>query len=239
MREYTIGLVGGMGSYATVDIFKRIVDAFPAQKEWERPRIIIDNRCTMPSRVRAILYNEKVDEVEEKLSESVRNMIGMGCDYVILGCNTSHYFYDNIIRRTPEAKGKLLNIIKMCADEVSINENIDKVFLIASEGTLITRIFDDCFANNGIDIVVPKEEDYPVIRNFIESVKQNNIDQELNNFETYVKQIPLEYIILGCTELPVLYEKTDFININKKFIDPIDIAISYLKREYLKGYNNE
>ena len=55
----TIGILGGMGSYATVDLFRRLVDAFPAEKEWDRPRIIIDNNCTMPSRVRAILYNEK------------------------------------------------------------------------------------------------------------------------------------------------------------------------------------
>lgn len=38
-----IGLVGGMGSIATVDYFRRLIDAFPAQKEWDRPRIIIDN----------------------------------------------------------------------------------------------------------------------------------------------------------------------------------------------------
>ena len=39
----TIGIVGGMGSYATLDFFRRILDAFPAEKEWDRPRIVIDN----------------------------------------------------------------------------------------------------------------------------------------------------------------------------------------------------
>ena len=34
----TIGIVGGMGSYATLDFFRRILDAFPAEKEWDRPR---------------------------------------------------------------------------------------------------------------------------------------------------------------------------------------------------------
>ena len=46
----TIGILGGMGSYATCAIFQRLLDAFPAEKEWDRPRILIDNNCAMPSR---------------------------------------------------------------------------------------------------------------------------------------------------------------------------------------------
>ena len=57
-KEMVVGILGGMGSYATVDFFRRLIEAFPAEKEWDRPRVIIDNNCTMPSRVRAILYHE-------------------------------------------------------------------------------------------------------------------------------------------------------------------------------------
>ena len=66
--EYTIGILGGMGSYATLHFFSRILDAFPAEKEWERPRVIIDNRCTMPSRVRAYLYGERKQELVDRKS---------------------------------------------------------------------------------------------------------------------------------------------------------------------------
>lgn len=76
--EVAVGIVGGMGSYATVGFFKRLVDAFPARYEWERPRILIDNRCTMPSRVRAILYGERRDELVRQLAESVKNLVGGG-----------------------------------------------------------------------------------------------------------------------------------------------------------------
>lgn len=66
MEDYVIGIIGGMGSYATIDFFRRLVDAFPAEKEWERPRIIVDNYCTMPSRVRAILYNERDGRIDTR-----------------------------------------------------------------------------------------------------------------------------------------------------------------------------
>ena len=83
MEDYVIGIIGGMGSYATIDFFRRLVDAFPAEKEWERPRIIVDNYCTMPSRVRAILYNERTDELIQDLSSSVRAMINIGAKRII------------------------------------------------------------------------------------------------------------------------------------------------------------
>lgn len=58
-EEFVIGVLGGMGTYATINFFEQYADIFRGEKEWDRPRIIIDNRCTMPSRVRAYLYNEK------------------------------------------------------------------------------------------------------------------------------------------------------------------------------------
>ena len=59
-----IGVLGGMGTYATINLFNQYAEMFPAEKEWERPRIIIDNRCTMPSRVRAYLYDENVISIQ-------------------------------------------------------------------------------------------------------------------------------------------------------------------------------
>lgn len=113
-----VGIVGGMGSYATVDFFRRIVDAFPAQKEWERPRILIDNYCTMPSRVRAVLYNERRDELVEDMSDSVRNLIQAGAEKIIFACNTSHIFIPDVISNVPECRDKIINIISNCADEI-------------------------------------------------------------------------------------------------------------------------
>ena len=85
----TIGIVGGMGSYATLDFFRRILDAFPAEKEWDRPRIVIDNRCTMPSRVRAILYQEEKETIVKEMEDAVRGLLSCGADHLVFGCNAA------------------------------------------------------------------------------------------------------------------------------------------------------
>ena len=130
-----IGIVGGMGSYATVDFFRRLVAAFPAEKEWERPRIIVDNYCTMPSRVRAILYNERKEELCKDLVSSVELLLRGGATKIILVCNTSHVFLPDIYRLLPEAKNCIVDIIDALADELYLI-NCKKVNLIASEGTI-------------------------------------------------------------------------------------------------------
>ena len=219
-----IGIVGGMGSYATVDFFKRIIDAFPVEKEWERPRIIIDNRCTMPSRVRAILYNERVDELIDSLSGSIKMMLDNGANKIILACNTSHVFLNEIYIKIPECMDKIINIIDECAKSIK-KSNKNKVYLMASEGTIQSKVYDDVFKNYNIEIISPNEKEYDELRFFIEAVKQKNIDDAvLNKFINYINSIENDSIILGCTELPILYDMVKD-KIHKEIFDPLQSTI--------------
>lgn len=47
------------GDICYCSFFQQYADVFEAKKEFDRPRIIIDNRCTMPSRVRAFCIMKK------------------------------------------------------------------------------------------------------------------------------------------------------------------------------------
>ncbi len=78
MKDLVIGVLGSMGTYATINLFKQYAKIFPAEKEWERPRIIIDNRCTMPSRVRAFLYHEKSERLIDEMTDSIEGLLKMG-----------------------------------------------------------------------------------------------------------------------------------------------------------------
>ena len=58
-KEKTIGILGGMGPYATVELFSKILKFTPARKDQEHLRIIIDNNPKIPDRTEAILGNGK------------------------------------------------------------------------------------------------------------------------------------------------------------------------------------
>lgn len=224
----TIGIVGGMGSYATLDFFRRILDAFPAEKEWDRPRVIIDNRCTMPSRVRAILYQEETDMVINELVCAVRGLLGSGADHLIFACNTSHAFLRDVFRLVPEAEQKTIHIIDALARRFHGN-GIRSAYLIASEGTLQSNIYQQSFQQYGIQLDVPEPDSWHQLREFIEIVKQGQVSpKERERFYKFCEGIPNENIILGCTEFPVLLS-AGRLNDGKRLWDPLDSAIDYIK----------
>lgn len=229
-NDFVIGVLGGMGTYATINLFRQFADVFPAQKEWERPRIIIDNRSTMPSRVRAFLYNEKVDELVREMADSLNGLAGLGCNRIILACNTSHIFLPRIYDKYPGLKEKVVSIIDCCVDE--IEKDAEKsVYLLGSEGTIESGIYQESLSKRDIKCVVPDESEYRLLRECIEAVK-------LNNYTSSVKDIFLGLVnkygscILGCTELPVLFEKYYDGVLCKKVYDPVKISLGRLKKEF-------
>ena len=229
-----IGVVGGFGSYATLNFFNRLLESFPAEKEWDRPRILIDNYCTLPSRVRGILYHENEEEIINGLASSIKNLINAGATRIIITCNTAHYYLNDVYDILPESEKYVINIIEELAIQLNKN-NIREISLMASEGTILSKIYQKTFENYNIKINVPNEEEFFKIRNLIEIVKQN---KEVNkkgkgNFINLLKEQKNDSIILGCTEFPILYQyvKEDIEKENITIYDPLESSILKIKRD--------
>lgn len=235
-----IGIVGGFGSYATLDFFERLLNAFPAEKEWERPRILIDNYCTLPSRVRGILYNENKEKIVEGLTNSIRNLMNAGATEIVVTCNTAHYFLKDVFVNLPESEKVVINIIDELA--IYLNEsNIQEVSLIATEGTILSEIYSKSFEKYNIKINTPSEDEFYKMRDLIEVVKQNmDITDEIKKrFIDLIKEQKNTSVILGCTEFPVLfrYVKDDIKKENLTIYDPLEVAIIKIKNKMDSAYN--
>ena len=233
-NNFVIGVVGGMGSYATLSFFERYLKKFPANKEWERPRIIIDNRCTMPSRVRALLYNEKKEVVLSEIHESICQLINMGGPdtKIILACNTSHVFVNEIVRNNPNLASNILHIIEETGKYLK-KQSINNVYLIATEGTIDSNIYQDTLKKYDISVRAPQSEIYPQMRYFIELVKQHKITSStIQEFETFLISLKEKNIILGCTEFSAL-TMSQLSLPNIRLIDPLEIALNLLHELWL------
>ena len=234
MYQDVIGVLGGMGSFATLHFFEALLKAFPAQKEWDRPRILIDNRCTMPSRVRAVLEGYQYDRLVTELTDSVSSLLRAGATKIILACNTSHCFLPDIYRNVPEAEGKIVSIIDACCERIAAAGE-KEVSLIASEGTIQSGVFAKGLAPYGIQVRSPENEQYLMQRELIEAVKQDKItDETIQKFIALVKSFSGDALILGCTEFPVLFSRVPagaFDGI--RIYDPLLCAIDALQKSCL------
>ena len=126
-----------------------------------------------------------------------------------------------------------MDIIEVCA-EALFKQGVKDVVVLASEGVFETRLYDRYFQAKRIEVQYPlllmKE-----IRYYIESVKQNTITEEtLQRFFKLLAGFSSNDVILGCTELPVVYEqvlrkygKTPARGVH----DPLEYVIQKLQRE--------
>ena len=228
--NFVIGVLGGMGTYATIHLFRQYAEVFPAEKEWDRPRIVIDNRCTMPSRVLAFLKHVREEELVDQMSDSMRHLVEAGATRIILACNTSHLFLPKIYEKVPEAEERVIHIIRACVDRIE-KDGLKSVYLLGSEGTIDSHIYQDALVARGIECLVPAPEEYADLRTCIEAVKQDKYTEEARQlFLGLVNRY--DACILGCTELPILYEKYAANVTCGQIYDPLFVALEQLKAEY-------
>ena len=171
----TIGIIGGMGPMATVDLMKKVILATDAREDQEHIPILVDNNTNIPDRTAAIL-GEGEDPLPELLKSADRLTAG-GADFLIMGCNTAHYF---LPRMMPHLKVPFVNMIEETA-AFCAREGFKKVGLLASAGTCKSGIYQRALAEAGVEAVQP----------------QGLAQMAKDGCEAFV---------LGCTEVPVAVE---------------------------------
>lgn len=230
MYSEKIGIIGGFGAYATLHFYRRILEEFAGESERDYPHIIMDNDFTMPSRTRALLYNESYDEIVHAIAASFKIMLDNQVDKIVMVCGTAHYFLEDVFKLIPDAKDKTINIIDCLGEELR-KHNIKKVLIIAAEGTLQKGLYSDILQERYcVECVSPGKKRYSEIRFFIEKVKHNDYDEDtLSKLDNFIEEFQIKDVVLGCTEFPVLAEKINWSD-RYYFYDPLEIAIQKIKK---------
>ena len=225
-----VGIIGGFGAYATLDFYGRLLDSFAVESERDYPNMIIDNVFSMPSRTRALLTGEGQTEIVETIANSMKKMLDYDVDCTVMICGTAHYFLPYVHEKLPEAKDKVINILEATGKHLTAN-NIDKVLILAAEGTLKQKLYSRTLARYNIACVEPEEQYWEEIRYFIECVKQNKYANELKDrFLRFLDGYDVDNVILGCTEFPVLLRHIDMGEGTSNFYDPLTYGIQEIHR---------
>ncbi|TFB08320.1 amino acid racemase [Candidatus Atribacteria bacterium MT.SAG.1] len=218
--EKVIGILGGMGPESTIDLFYKIIKSTPAGKDQDHLRIIIDNNPKIPDRTAAILGEGK--DPLPALQETARNLEKAGADFIIIPCNTAHYFLPSIQK---SVKIPVLNMIKETAKETQKRiPQIQKVGLLASMGTYKTKIYHQQFKECNIEVISPEEKREEEVMEAIYAVKAGDLSKEVKKSILKIAQKLIdkgaEVIIAGCTEIPLILKEEDII---VPLIDPTQV----------------
>jgi len=220
MPEKIIGILGGMGPEATVDLFYKIIKFTPAEKDQDHLRIIIDSNPKIPDRTAAILGKGK--DPLPALQETAKKLEKAGADFIIIPCNTAHYFFPSIQK---SVQIPVLNMIEEAAKETQQRiPQIKKVGLLASIGIYKTEIYHRYFKKINIEVVFPEGKDKEEVMKAIYAVKAGELSEEVKKNIIKIAQKLInrgaETIIAGCTEIPLILKEGD---VPVPLIDPTQI----------------
>lgn len=210
--------MGGMGPAATVDLFEKITNYSHAKKDQEHVHLVIDSNTNIPDRT-AYITGSGANPIFEMVRSAIRLEM-MGADYIVMACNTAHYFYDEISKYT---RVPIINMINETAEYiVKAFPDSRSYLLLATEGTYLSGIYKNIFAEHKLDILEPDQKDKESVMNWIYKVKSGDFSVAPSEVETLISKYVrgCESTILGCTELPLLAKK---IGAPKQYIDPVSI----------------
>ncbi|MEM2136932.1 MAG: amino acid racemase [Candidatus Methanomethylicia archaeon] len=215
-----IGILGGLGPEATAELFLRIIKATPARRDQDHIPIIIYNNPKVPDRTAAILYGGENPLPE--LIKTARMLERFGVDFIIMPCNTAHYYYDAL---KSSVKIPFLNMIELTVKRVrEMYPEVKVAGLLATTGTVRTGLYQKFFEDYGVNVIVPGDEDQKlVMRGIYDGVKAgDNVLGRKLLLEVANKLVVdgAELMVLGCTEISVVIKSGD---LSVPIIDPLQV----------------
>ncbi|CDL80109.1 aspartate/glutamate racemase family protein [Xenorhabdus cabanillasii] len=208
-----IGILGGMGPAATVDAMEKIIKNTSANCDQEHIPVIAISFPDIPDRTENILSGGK--SPLKQILAALRILEDAGAQYIIMPCNTAHYWYDEL---KAETKVPFLNMIDITCNKV-VSEGMNNIAILATTGTIKAELYQNRLKKENINFVIPGDIQQGIIMESILAYKSGDEErayQLLKSIISQLKDIGVENFILGCSEIPIILRGDDN---NGEYID--------------------
>lgn len=219
-----IGILGGMGPQATIDLYQKILNNTPATKDQEHLQVLIWSDPTIPDRTAAILGGGK--DPLPHLYAGAEKLVAGNAECIAIPCNTAHYFLPQLAALLP--KVTYLNMIELTASELRKNYAPGStVAVTGTTATLKTGLYQNALRQADLIPLLPNKELQDEVMDIIfgvRGIKAGFVDQV--NKDRYARVLRslqdqgAECVIAGCTELPLV---VDLAQTTVSVMDPTEV----------------
>ncbi|SDH91259.1 aspartate/glutamate racemase family protein [Propionivibrio dicarboxylicus] len=208
-RPFKIGVIGGVGPAATVDLLDKIVVNTDARCDQDHVKVIVEQNPQIPDRTAHLLEGGADPTIA--LYATAKRLEAAGASVIAIPCNTAHVFVPRI---QPGLSIPIVNMLEATLGHIRETYPGRQVGLLATNGTIRTRAYHAVAEALGITLMVPDADDqtrvmaaiygqYGVKAGYVAGVCAD----DLNVAMTALVKRGAEVLILGCTELPLLVQE--------------------------------
>jgi len=209
-QAFKIGIVGGVGPAATVDFMDKIISNTHAGRDQEHLKLIVDHNPQIPDRTANLIGDG--EDPTLAIYAACKRLEANHANLIAIPCNTAHAYVQRI-------SGQIaIPIINMLHETVRHVERHyaghRRVGLLATTGTVRSRVYHDAAAGAAFDLLVPDEAHQALVMRAIygeRGVKAGYVEgkcrDDLMQALAHLVEAGASVVILGCTELPLLLQE--------------------------------
>lgn len=226
-----VGILGGMGPAATLDLVDKILRHTPATRDQDHLRILVDINPKVPDRVAAILGSG--EDPAPVMVEMARGLERMGAQLLAIACNTAHYYWQAV---QDAVRVPVLHMIRETARYLAGLDSVPRsAGLLASTALIKVGLYQQALREVGIATVSPNDAAQEQVMRVIWGVKGGEDPRRLQSvlqfaLDDLIAQ-GVECLIAGCTEIPILLPFVGDPGV--PFVDASDVLARAIVREAL------
>jgi aspartate racemase len=242
-----IGIVGGLGPYAGLDLMKKVFDNTIARSDQDHLDVVI---LSLPGSIA-----DRTEYLEGKVEKNpglaiagvLKRLEDAGATHAGIPCNTAHApGIINAVRQELEALGSSITLVNMIDETIRFlterMPDIERVGVLSTTGEYRAGLYENALELAGKKAIKPglqmqEELIHPAIydpgfgiKTFSSPIHSQARENLIKGF-TFLRDGGAELVILGCTEIPLAFPEAMIMGM--KVMDPTWVLARALIRSVL------
>lgn len=204
----TVGILGGMGPEATVELMARVIRAVPATDDAGHVPLIVDQNPQVPSRIAHLVEGRGTDPGPVLRAMGDR-LVGAGAQALAMPCNTAHAYAAALPRGVP-----FLDMVALSVAQAASRAPA-RVAVLGSPALAMARVHDAAMAAAGLPFTYAGDLD------LIRAVKRDGATAAHRaSFARLAAGVDADCILVACTEYSLLADP------GAGWIDSLDVLVA-------------
>ena len=213
-----IGILGGISHESTARYYTLLHEKYHARMgDYHYPEVVV---FSLDFQRFTDHENRDRDAYVDYIMHGVRGLEDAGAEFIVMAANSPHAVYREV---SEAAMVPMLSIADATAMKAA-GLGLERVLLLGIKYTMQSTFYQEKLAEHGVAVVTPDEAEQDEINHIIfdELVIGVHRDESKERLLEIMGGYPVDGVILGCTELPLIIGEGDT---GLTVLDTVDIHV--------------